>query len=615
MTKPEKSANRILWIAANLIFLAAGGLAGWLSLQTMGTWQILGGRLAPDGSLEVLNLIPEQTTRLVLAVTAVILLGLAGIMLFKPDWIRSLVDRKKRLLRRIPGDLRTFAADLRGWPHDRRDGWILLVIIAVSLLIRAPLLDRPMFHDESYTVVTWAPGPLRYILEDYHLPNNHIFHTILVSVTYDLFGSQPWSVRLPAFTAAMLLIPAGYGLTRRWYGRIPALTAAMIIGLAPIITDYATNARGYSLFMLFSLLIFWLAARLVRRNNLIEWLLLALFAALGFWTVPMMLYPFGAVCVWIGLSALVDVRSKEAYGSSLRLIKYLTVMGILTILLTGLMYLPVMLNSGTDLLFRNSFIAPLSFEEFWPTLFESRLPETFAEWTRGFGFAGTAVITAGIILSLVLHKRSSPYPLHALWAVLLWVIPMLLLRRPNAWARTWSFLFPLGFIWAAAGWAALVSGFKFSAIRRERRFQPIWIAVVLLLAAGLGLSFSHSRQVCPAVPCPPGDEEQTVQFLLTRLEDTDLVLVQSPSNTVIWYYFRQYGLSRDYFARDLPFYRSYLLVRLVDDQSVEGVIAGFGFSDAWFEMDTLSLVHTAGQIQTYRLEANRERVEMEYGIK
>lgn len=611
----RSSPRRQLWMAASLPFLATGAAVAWLSGQTLETWQKVGGSLAPDGNLEILGRIPEHTTRLGLMAAAAILLGLGSIMFARPEWLRCAAETIIGLLKRLPGDMKAWLITLRGWPHDRRDGLILWIILGTALLMRTPLLDRPMFHDEAYTAVTWAPGPLRYILEDYHLPNNHIFHTMLVSWSYDLFGSQPWSVRLPAFLAALGLIPAGYGLTRRWYGRIPALVAAGILGLAPVITDYATNARGYSLFMLFSLLIFWLAARLLRQNNTVGWLLLALFAALGFWTVPMMLYPFGAVCVWLGLSAFIDPHARRVYDRSLRLIKYLIMMGILTITLTGVMYAPVMLNSGTALLFHNPFISPLSFAEFWPTLLESRGPETFVEWTRGLGYSGTAAITAGIVLGLVLHKRSGRYAIHALWAVLLWVVPILLLRRPNAWARTWSYLYPLGFIWAAAGWYALVGVIQSAAVHRERRLWGVRISLGLLIAAGLGLGFSHAQEVCPAVPCPPGDEEETVLYLLPRLEPTDLVLVESPSNAVMWYYFDQFGLPHDHFRRDLPFFRSYLLVRPIDEQTLEGVITGFGFSQEWFEMPTLSLVHTAGQIQTYRLEADRERVEMEYGIK
>ncbi len=615
----SRQVNRWLWTAASLLIIIIGGFAAWLGFQTNETWQRLGGKLAPDGNLEVLTLIPEQAIRIVLFVLAAIFLGLGIAMVLRPEWLsRSLQavwNSASSLVKRFPYDFKTFFRDLHGWPHSRVDSWIILIFLALSILLRVPLLDRPVIHDEAYTAVTWAPGPLSYIVEDYHLPNNHIFHTVLVSLPYDLFGSQPWSIRLPAFLAGLLLIPASYGLARRWYGRAPALTTAGLIALAPIITDYATIARGYSLFMLFSVMVFWLAARLVRQNNLIEWLLLAVFGALGFWTVPMMVYPFGAMCVWMALSAVFGSKVKQAYGSSLRLIKYLVVTGIITLILTGFLYLPVLLYSGPDPLFNNPFIFPLSFAEFWPTLFESRLPETFVEWTRGFGLFGTVLLTVGVFLSLIFHKQSSHFPVHALWANLLWLTPVLLLRRPNAWARTWSFLYPLGYIWAAAGWAVLVSRINLNGKSKERWRWGFRGAVGLILIAGLALSFNHSRQICPQIACPPGDEESVVMYLSTRLEKTDLVLVESPSNAVVWYYFEQYGLSRDHFRKDLPFYKAYILILTTEDQTVESVINHFGFSVDWFEMETLTLVHTAGQTQVYQLEANKERVNQEYGIE
>lgn len=611
--------KRWLWRAGILLFLVIGGLGAWLSFQHLDTWQALGDNLAPDGNLEVLTLIPEQTIRIGLSGLTAIFLGLGILMVLRPEWINRFLQAVRNsacsLVIRFPADLKTFVRDLHGWPHSRFDRWILLIFLALSILLRAPLLDRPVIHDEAYTAVTWASGPLSYIVEDYHLPNNHIFHTVLVSLPYDLFGSQPWSIRLPAFFAGLLLIPAGYGLTRRWYGRVPALAAAGLIGLAPIITDYATFARGYSLFMVFSVMVFWLAARLVRQNNLTEWLLMAVFGALGFWTVPMMLYPFGAVCVWMALSAFLDTEVKQAYGRSMRMIKYLVVAGTLTIILTGLLYLPVLLYSGPDPLFNNPFIFPLSFAEFWPTLFESRLPETFAEWTRGFGLFGTVLLTVGVLFSLIFHRQSGRYPVHALWANLLWLVPVLLLRRPNAWARTWSYLFPLGYIWAATGWAALISRINLNVQREGRWRWGFRGAVGLILIAGLVLSFNHSRQICPQIVCSPGDEESAVMVLSTRLEKTDLVLVESPSNAVAWYYFEQYGLSRDHFRKDLPFYKAYILILTTEDQTVESVFTHFGFSDDWFEMETLALVHTAGQTQVYQVEANKDRVHQEYGIE
>lgn len=611
--------NRWLWRAGILLVLGIGGLAAWLSFQPMDTWQVLGDKLAPDGSLEALTLIPEGILRVVSGILAILLIGLGMMMIVRPVWIRRLLNgmcaSAGTLVKRFPADVKTFFHQLHGWPHSRRDRWILLLIIGVSILLRATLLDRPVNHDEAYTAVTWAPGPLRYIIEDYHLPNNHIFHTVLVSLTYHLFGSQPWSIRLPALFAGLLLIPAGYGLTRRWYGQAAGLIAAGLIAIAPVITDYSTIARGYSLFMLLSLLVFWLAARLVRKNNLFEWLLLVLFAALGFWTVPMMLYPFGAVCVWIGMTAFLDPQSRQAYGGSLRLLETLLAAGILTIFLTGLLYSPVLLHSGLGPLINNPFIAPLSFEEFWPTLLASRLPETLTEWSRGFGQAGLAILMLGVFLSLIFHRQSGRYTIHALGAVLLWMIPVLLLRRPNAWPRTWSYIYPIGFIWAAAGWAGLADWLRVLAKNESGLKWALRGAGGVILIAGLVMSFSHSRQICSQLDCQPGGEEEAVSYLQPRLEETDLVLVESPSNAVIWYYFEQSGLSREYFRKDLPFYRATILINITEDQTVESVITHFGFSRDWFEMDTLSLVHANNLMEIYQIEANKERVNYEYGIE
>jgi len=616
-----KSTPVTLWLRnlAALILLAIGAALLWLSQLSLERIQQFGGYLAPDGNLEILTRVPESLLRGGLFAAGAVLFVFGVVWLVKPAWVNQsfkwIAGEGKSFFGHLPGDFQGFFRQAAGWPHARIDGWILLAIALLSLIVRISLLDRPMYHDESYTVLTWASGTLRYMLEDYHLPNNHIFHTLLVAASYHLIGSQPWAVRLPAFIAGMLLIPAGYGLARRWYGRVTALIAALFIAMGPIITDYATNARGYTLFMLFSLLIFWVAARLMRQNNRFERGLLALFGALGFWTVPMMLYPFGAVCVWIGLSAIFDQQVIAVYGSRLRLIKYICAAGIATIILTGLMYLPVLLNSGTSQLFNNPFVAPLSAEEFWPTLFISRLPETYAELTRSLGGFGQAVLIIGVFLSIVLHKKTGKYSIHGLAAVLIWAIPMLVWRKPNAWARTWSFLFPMAFIWAAAGWVQLTSFLKFGEkIFRTKQWLAAGVAVVVI-AGALMIGVQHRLSLCPGVLCRPGEEESTVLYLMPRLEESDLVLVESPSNVVFWYYFSQYGISREHFRTDQPFERAFILVRQQDDQSLDTVMGVNGYSEDWFEMGTLELVHTEGAIQTYQVDANLERVRNEYGIK
>jgi hypothetical protein len=605
--KTRFPVNRLIWalLLGFLFLLAIFSL--WLDFQPYWFWQRLGGSLAPDGNLQVLTPALYQDLLNPLFFAGIFLFILALGMAIKPAISQKLLQRFGRwiavMFKRLPGDWRTFFGQLRHWPPEHSDRWILLILVVLSVAARSTLLDRPMLHDESYTVEAWAAGSVRTMIEDYHLPNNHIFHTLLVSVFIKTFGVQPWIVRLPAFIAITLLIPAGYGLGRRWYGRGAGLIAAGMIAFAPVFSMYASNARGYPLYMLFTVLLFWLAARLLRQNNLVEWMLWIVIAALGFWTVPMMLYPFGAVCVWILLAALFDGRAREAYGNSLRLIKYLITGGVITVLLVTLEYLPVLYLSGTRFLFHNSFIEPLSFAEFWPTLFESRLPETWQEFTLGLGGILPFLLVIGIALTLVLQRRISPYPIHGLVALALWVIPLLVLRRPNGWARVWSYLYPLGIVWAAAGWAGVWRQVQLKLPNRilwSKRLAAVSLTLVSIWVMGLGLRWI--LQTCPAFACPMGNEERAVEFLAPQLTDSDLIMVKSPSDSSIWYYFRQNGLTSDYFQKEKQFDRVILIVQPDTEQTVDLLIIDYGMDPARFDRASLRMLTNIGRLDIYEIK-------------
>ncbi|HWR65723.1 MAG TPA: glycosyltransferase family 39 protein [Bellilinea sp.] len=601
------SGSRLIWWLLLVVLIVNAAAFLYLASQPFAVWQSLGSSLAPDGDLEVLTPGLFQVLHKVVLVAGIIFIVLAAGMAVKPAASLELLQRMGRsiqsLFRRFPADWRAFFRQLGGWPPEHLDRWILLTLIVLSVLARAALLERPMLHDESYTVEAWAAGSVRTMLEDYHLPNNHIFHTLLVSIFIKTFGVLPWIVRLPAFSGIALLIPAGYGLGRRWYGRGAGLLGAGLIAFAPVFSMYSSNARGYPLYMLFTVLLFWLAARLLRNNNLLEWMLWIIIGALGFWTVPMMLYPFGAVCVWILLAAMFDRQAKQAYSSPLRLIKYLVTGGILTVLLVFLAYLPVLYHSGTRFLFNNSFIEPLSYAEFWPTLFESRLPETWQEFTLGLGGVLPWLLAIGIVLSLVLHRRISAYPIHALAALAIWVIPLLVLRRPNGWARVWSYLYPLGIIWAAAGWAGfvrLISTRLPDLTRRGKWLAPLGMTLISVWVLVLGLRWN--LQTCPGFNCPTGNEELAVEFLAPQLTDSDLILVKSPSDSSIWFYFRQNGLSSNYFQKDRPFDRVILVVQPDTEETVDSLLDNYNLNHAWFDPSSLRRLTNIGRLDIYEMK-------------
>ena len=66
--------------------------------------------------------------------------------------------------------------------------WILGGITLIGVLLRLLDINKYIAYDEAYTFIHFASRPFKHILADYSAPNNHIFHTILVGISYRLFG-------------------------------------------------------------------------------------------------------------------------------------------------------------------------------------------------------------------------------------------------------------------------------------------------------------------------------------------------------------------------------------------------------------------------------------------
>jgi 4-amino-4-deoxy-L-arabinose transferase-like glycosyltransferase len=183
--------------------------------------------------------------------------------------------------------------------------WGLVGFIALlGAIPRVIHLFYPMQYDEAYTFMAFARPPLYYTLTDYHLPNNHVFHSVLVHFSTRLWGEDPWAIRLPAFLAGWLLIPAVYLLAETLYNSRVALIAAILVAGWPNLINYSANARGYSLIMLLTLGLFYLGTRVLHEDRLGLWLGMSLLAAIGLFTVPVMAYPLAMLGIWMVMEAV-----------------------------------------------------------------------------------------------------------------------------------------------------------------------------------------------------------------------------------------------------------------------------------------------------------------------
>ncbi len=565
-------------LAAVSLTLALGGAAllVFFSLPFEQA-QILANRLASDGVLESFTPVLYAGFAWLRWLGASILLAAGALWLLR----RAALALLARLAAWLDKDRQALAADLRSFTRalkPTRQEWpawgMVLVFTLLSLLNKAALLTQPMGHDEAYTVVAFAARPLFYVLSDYHLPNNHVFHTILVHLVYHLFGSSPWLVRLPAMLAGVLLVPAGYLAGKALFNRPAGVLAAGILAVLPILRDYSTHARGYSLLVLWTLLAIGLAAYLVQRPNRFAWLLLALVTALGFYTIPIMLYPAGVVFTWLGLAGLGAALLRRTNPiNPTPWFAQLVASGLLALALTGILYLPILVYSGASSITANSFVQPLPWGEVFPNAL-ARLYAAWQEWNRFIPAAAGALAGLAFVTGLVLPgKVSMTVPLPVAFAA--WMALALSIQRVAPEARVWLFALPV-FVLYACGGAALLAG------RVPSWQRAAWwgmaVFITLLLAWGLRQSQVDFQRVLSG---NQGANELAARFLDPLLQPGDVVIVDYEDAPALWYYMEELGRSHKEVFSQSPrsFETAYLVVNTRAGQTLEGVIAATGWQN------------------------------------
>ena len=482
--------------------------------------------------------------------------------------------------------------------HPHRAGLLylaaVLVLMGAAVFIRFLFLSYPMRYDESYTVVVFAMRPWLNLISDYSLPNNHIFHTILVKLAINLFGTAPWAVRFPAFVSGILCVPAGYLLARQLYGRVSALMSAGLIAALPMLVSYSTNARGYSQYTLFSLILFSMAIYLSKHANLAGWGLFVFVAVAGFYTVPFMLFPFGAACLWLFASAAVG-ETRQAYGNLRRLLKYLILAGVLTVLFTFILYLPVIvIGTGINSLVGNPFVTPLSYADLWLKLGE-QLKNTWMNWNYYLPQSIQILLAVGIILSLGFHHRVSQVKIPLQITIFLWILGMLALLRRNPLDRIWLFLMPFWLIWACGGLIAPLNHFKLP----WRRLQLGLVIGSLVITAGWSIQRVHTY--FPGWQADPGKIELAAEYLNQNLVSGDTVAVIFPYDAPYWYYLKRFGVTDEVMHQiELKTHnRVFAVVIKQDAENPAFVLQAHDLSPEEYQADDAKLVYRINDQEIY----------------
>jgi dolichyl-phosphate-mannose-protein mannosyltransferase len=419
------------------------------------------------------------------------------------------------------------AIAMESWLHLATLG--LLTVAAV--LVRLDFLFQPMRYDESVTYVHYASRPWYIALTTYTAPNNHVLHSLLVHFSTVLFGGEPWAIRLPAFVAGILLVPASYVAGRAFYGKHAALVGAALVAGSSVIVEYSTNARGYTLLAVVFVLLLALATRLATSWSLGEWLAFSVLAAIGFFTVPVMLYGVGAVAVWLVLS----FPSGERWRLLLR---RLLPSVVLALVLSAVLYLPIVAASGLSSLVRNDFVESLPWSVFTDELPDS-LASTWRGWHRDSPLPLDVMLTAGFLVALVLHRRLSRFAWPPAVAAMVWIVPVVVVQRVAPFERVWLFLLPLYLITAAAG---IVFALR-PLVTRIASEAVVAIVLAIVLAGALGGNAVATQSVYDSEDTSTfRDGDQVAGLLTTILRPGDKVLVAPPVDAILEYQLLRRGL-------------------------------------------------------------------------
>lgn len=471
----------------------------------------------------------------------------------------------------------------------------VLLLFLCGALLRLMALNDPVTYDEAYTFVAFAGQTVWGILSDYSLPNNHIFHTLLVKLSLLLLGNDPWALRLPAFLAGVGGLILLYRLGRRFYDSSAALMALAWAAACPALIRYDSDARGYSLVAFFTLLAWlcadsWLGSASGRAAAG-----LTLSLVLGAFTLPTMLLPAGGIGLWLALE-LVSRRQTNRLPALFGL-------GLLTALLSLSLYLPALSVSGWRKLLANGFVQPVEAQAYFSGVLTQRLAETWQMWTMQVPAWLAWLIAVGVPLSLLPDvNRRHRWPL--LLPMALWLALYVGLRRPQAYDRFWAFLLPLLLLWSAAGWTRaarwLETVFRFSGPRAERAVVPLRVETLLavfifgmtVLFSAAALSSFSSRWN------KMGNPEAVALALQETLRPGDLVLAAYPVDAPLWYYLARLGHDETAWKAD-TFDRAFLIILQEQGQTLPGLLRSAGRDPARFDLENAVFQGRIGQLYTY----------------
>jgi len=186
---------------------------------------------------------------------------------------------------------------------------MLLVITGLALVLRCIELGSDLWIDELRAVLDAREMSTLAVVASYVRSNVHMLVTLLMKLSFAVFGEAEWSARLPIALFGTATVPVLYWLARFVASREVSLGAALVLAVSYHHIFFSQNARGYVPYLFFSLVSSGLLLQAMRDDRLGTWTLYVLAMVLNFATLLLSGFVFAAH-ILVGVAAVVRVRAR-----------------------------------------------------------------------------------------------------------------------------------------------------------------------------------------------------------------------------------------------------------------------------------------------------------------
>lgn len=483
--------------------------------------------------------------------------------------------------------------------------WILGVITLCALVLRTYSINRPIGYDEAYTFIHFAAKSFKYILADYHAPNNHILNSILIGISYRLLGSHTWIVRLPAFIASTLTVPAVFFTARRFFSRSQSLAASAVLAIYPSLVQSTANGRGYMMIILFTFILANLAGLLIKKQNLTSLAAYAITGALGFYTIPIFLYPMAGISLWVAVTHLLGEESwKNRFSRLAAFLGTCLVSGLLTLLL----YSPVIIfGTGLDSIISNDIVQSRTWAYFIESL-GPRVVKILADWRTDLSLPVQYLLVTGFLISILFYRKSSNQKLPLQVFLFLAAAILLILQRVAPMPRIWMYLELSCVVFSVTGLVWIIE-VVFKKLQRINLLNKLFPYAALLFSVSILIGATLNTQSASAIADHTVLPEQyAAQYLAEHLKTGDVLLAPGPLDMLTAYHLKILGISYDVFYQrkhPVEFERAFIILRTRDENGTPQKVIDLYQLSPSLDPSQAELVYEYGDLQVYSVQAGK----------